>query len=516
MAARRHGDSRARRGDDADLPDAAGLASRVHSQDSGARVVIASNATQAQKILDVADTAPALSAVVTMDAEKTSGVFYGKRKKHPTFFGSLSWADLADCGHRQIMAGWGVGRAFRDRAAAVRPGDLATIIYTSGTTGVPKGVELTHANLVANLRDICEVLTLGHEDVALSFLPLCHAFERMVAYVYLANGVSVVFAESFDTIARDLRRVRPTFMTGVPRVFEKLLERIDEHGEVRAAGQARSSGTRCGSRARSGGRAARAARASDGAAGRRSLADRLVFERVREGLGGRLRTIVSGSAPLCREVAERFLGMGLPILEGYGLTETSPVLTLNHPGRLRVGTVGPALPGVELRIAEDGEILARGPNIMRGYLHRAEDTAAALGGGWFHTGDIGAIDADGYLRITDRKKDLIVTSGGKKIAPQPIEDAFRRSPLVAEATIVGDGPEVSFGAAVAAHGRVCPAPVGAGTRDRRRAASAPSRPEASRGLFKPWSTPSTRRWRSSSRSRNSRCCRVRSRSSRAS
>jgi long-chain acyl-CoA synthetase len=304
---------------------------------------------------------------------------------------------------------------------------------------VPKGVMLTHASLVANLRSAADVLTIGHDDVALSFLPLSHAFERMVAFIYLFKGVSVAFAESFDTLRRDIALVRPTVFTGVPRVYEKMQAGILDKGQsgsgakaavfrwavkvAAARGQAvlrgRSPGILTGLQA--------------------AIADRVVFSKIRENLGGRLRIVVSGSAPLAPSVAEFFCGIGLPVTEGYGLTETAPILTVNPPDAPRVGSVGRAIPGVELRIASDGEILARGPNVMVGYLNKPDTTADVLKDGWFYTGDVGAIDDEGYVRITDRKKDLLVTSGGKKIAPQPIEATLKGSPLVGEAVLLGEG-----------------------------------------------------------------------------
>jgi long-chain acyl-CoA synthetase len=285
-------------------------------------------------------------------------------------------------------------------------------------------VMLTHANLTSNMQASLQAFPVGHQDVALSFLPLSHAFERLVSYVYLASGTSIVFAEAVDTVARDIVAVRPTVMTAVPRVFEKLHARITEKGASGsmikrllfkwAVGKGQRGGLFKG------------------------LADRLVLRKIRDGLGGRLQYLVSGSAPLSKEIADFFKGCGFNILEGYGLTETSPVLTVNPPHAPRLGTVGKAVPGVELRIAADGEVLARGPNVMAGYYKKPEATAAAVVDGWLHTGDIGELDADGYLRITDRKKDLLVTSGGKKIAPQPIEGRLKASPLVGEAVLIGD------------------------------------------------------------------------------
>ena len=395
--------------------------------DSGARLAIVSTRLQLEKVQEVRHQLPALEAVIVMDAAAASGST-----------SVLSLDDVEKRGHARMTGEWGTAKAFRDAARAVRPDDLATIIYTSGTTGEPKGVMLTHANLVANLRGAAPSLDLTQDDVALSFLPLSHAFERMVSYIYLFSGVTIVFAESFDTIARDLVKVRPTVLTGVPRVYEKLNARIIDVGHATPglkgrifrwaidAGLARSRAT------------LRGKAAGPIAALKASVADRLVFSTIREKLGGRLRFAASGSAPLAADLLEFFDGIGVPIIEGYGLTETAPILTFNPQNASRVGTVGKAIPGVELRIAQDGEVLARGPNIMRGYFNKPEATAEALADGWFHTGDIGHLDADGYLTITDRKKDLLVTSGGKKIAPQPIEAILKRSPLVSEAVILGD------------------------------------------------------------------------------
>jgi long-chain acyl-CoA synthetase len=250
--------------------------------------------------------------------------------------------------------------------------------------------------------------------------------------------VTVVFAESMDTVPRDIVTVRPTVLTGVPRVYEKMQARILATGEALPPAKAMlfrwavKAGT-ARARARLTGRVP-----GPLVAARAAIADRLVFATVRARLGGRIRFLVSGSAPLGASVLEFFHGIGLPIVEGYGLTETAPILTVNPPDAPRVGTVGRPLPNVELRIAPDGEILARGPNVMAGYYNKPEATAAVLRDGWFATGDIGALDAEGYLKITDRKKDLLVTSGGKNVAPQPIENILKRSPLVAEAVVLGD------------------------------------------------------------------------------
>jgi long-chain acyl-CoA synthetase len=395
-------------------------------EDSGARVAFVSTADQLDKLQRVRHELPRLQAIVCFEAVAAAS---------PTV---LTLDAVAERGHARLMAEWGVGREFRDRTREIRPSDLATIIYTSGTTGPPKGVMLSHSNLISNVLSGHTVVAVDHDDVSLSFLPLSHSFERLVSYVYLAFGVTIVFAESIETVGRDLPIVRPTVMTAVPRVYEKFQARIFEKGQ--ALPQPRRTLFDWGVKvAMARGRAGAPARPVGGLLGLQSaLADRLVFSKIRDNVGGRLRCLVSGSAPLPLAVAQFFAGIGLPITEGYGLTETSPIVTANPMGKPRVGTVGPPIPGVEVRIADDGEVVVRGPNVMMGYYNKPEDTAAVLRNGWFHTGDIGTLDADGYLSITDRKKDLLVTSGGKKIAPQPIEAILKRSPLVAEAVVLGD------------------------------------------------------------------------------
>jgi long-chain acyl-CoA synthetase len=395
-------------------------------QDSGASVAIVSSADQLAKLQSVRHELPRLEAIAVFDSVP------------PGAASVFPFAEIASRGHARIVAEWGAARTFRDEARAVPREALATIIYTSGTTGEPKGVMLSHANLVENLKASHAVLPVGAEDVALSFLPLSHSFERLVSYLHLYAGVTIVFAESMETIRRDMQLVRPTIMTGVPRVYEKFKANILAGGA--ALPQPRRALFRWATRVA----AARGAAETNGrAAGplvsaQAAIAERLVFSKIRSSVGGRLRCLVSGSAPLSVEVAEFFHGVGLPITEGYGLTETAPVLTVNPQGAARAGTVGRAIPGVDIKIAEDGEILARGPNIMIGYYNKPEATAEALRDGWLHTGDVGVLDAKGYLRITDRKKDLLVTSGGKNIAPQPIEAILKRNPLVAEAVVMGD------------------------------------------------------------------------------
>ena len=407
-------------------PTLSAAQARYILQDSGAKLAIVSTRLQLDKVQEVRHLLPSLHAVIVMDAALAAGASV------------IPLDDVERRGHARMTAEWGAAKAFRDEARAVTPDQLATIIYTSGTTGEPKGVMLTHANLLANLLAGAKVLDVGHDDVALSFLPLSHAFERMVAYIYLLTGVTMIFAESFDTIGRDIALVRPTVITGVPRAYEKMQARIMEKGRAGSPFKAGIFGWAIGVGIARAHALLRGRTPSPLVSLQAPLADRLVFSKIREGVGGRLRFVVSGSAPLPPSVTEFFCGIGIPVVEGYGLTETAPILTVNPPDAPRVGTVGRALPGVELRIAADGEILARGPNVMCGYYNKPEATADVLRDGWFHTGDIGTIDAAGYLTITDRKKDLLVTSGGKKIAPQPIESILKRSPLVAEALVLGD------------------------------------------------------------------------------
>ena len=402
--------------------------------DSGARVVVVADETQAAKVRAVWDELPDLSALVLMDPagepKAAAGAASGREE--------LSLAEATGRGHRRLMTEDGLGREYKERAAAVAPDQLATIIYTSGTTGEPKGVMLTHGNVASNVMDGGAVVRVHAEDDALSFLPLSHAFERAVVFLYLYHGVTVTFAESLDTIARDLGTVKPTVMTGVPRVYEKFHARVHEAVAGAPAVRRRLFHWAVGVGLRQA--RARLAGRSVGLSARLQLglAERLVLSKIRGRLGGRLRFVVSGSAPLSTPIAEFFFAIGIPVVEGYGLTETSPTLTVNPLERPKLGTVGPAIRNVELRIADDGEVLARGPNVMQGYYGKPEATAEVMRDGWFCTGDIGSLDDDGYLTILDRKKELIVTAGGKNIAPNPIEAELKRSALVAEAVLIGD------------------------------------------------------------------------------
>lgn len=329
--------------------------------------------------------------------------------------------------------------AWKATALAIAPDDLASLIYTSGTTGLPKGVMLSHGNIASNCAALRSRLDLRAGDLALSFLPLSHIFERTGDYVLFAAGVTIAYAESAETITANMGELRPQLALCVPRLFEKMYARVVE-GALGAGGMR----ARLFRWARGVGERAAAVRLRGDFPGRlltiqSRLADRLVFARIRSRLGGQLRFLVSGGAPLAPAINTFFHAAGLPILEGYGLTETSPVITMNTLDALRIGAVGKPIPGVEVAIADDGEILTRGPHVMQGYYHRPDDTAEVLDAdGWLHTGDIGVVEG-GFLRITDRKKDIIVTAGGKNIAPQPIENLLTMNLFISQAVMLGDG-----------------------------------------------------------------------------
>jgi long-chain acyl-CoA synthetase len=329
--------------------------------------------------------------------------------------------------------------AYRLRCSQVQTQQLASLIYTSGTTGEPKGVMLTHSNFCSNVTDTHKEIRFDPDtDLALSFLPLAHVYGRMIDYSFLFHGITVAYVEAVDQVSQAMVDLHPTIMAAVPRVFEKMYARIVEQGTAGSPAKRKIFHWAMG--------VARDAvpwRCSEGHASlatklKWSIADRLVYSKIRRGTGGRLTVVFSGGAPLSKQLAEFFWAVGIPIYQGYGLTETSPVLTSNYP-RNRVGSSGKAIPNVELKIAADGEILARGPCVMQGYYKNPEATNQVLSAdGWFSTGDIGYIDKDGYLFITDRKKDLIKTAAGKFVAPQPIENALKNSPYISNAMIVGD------------------------------------------------------------------------------
>ncbi len=385
---------------------------------SGAKGVFCSTAGQVEKVLEVRERLPDLSQVISFDPVSDDGV---------TPLSAL----IADG-----TPGADDRASFDEALDAVADSDLASIIYTSGTTGVPKGVMLSHANISSNIRDAS--IPVSREDVGLSFLPLCHIAERIADYVYFVHGATVAYAESIDTVAANMGEVRPTVAVGVPRFYEKVHDRV-----MAAMALAPPLRRKIFHWALSVGKAAMPYRlAGQPLPGllsiKHAVAEKLVFSKLRGRLGGRVRVFISGAAPLAQHLGEFFYALGLPICEAYGLTETSPVISINPLDAIRFGTVGKIIPNVEVRIADDGEILARGPNIMQGYYRMQEQTAAVMDGDWFHTGDIGDLDDDGYLSITDRKKDLFKTSGGKYVAPAPIESRLKSSNLVELAVVVAE------------------------------------------------------------------------------
>lgn len=394
------------------LPEGAAYVAR----DSGARILFVQGAERLQGMLSVRDQMPSVERIVAIDGG----------------------SDLPGVTGFEEMLATGAGVTDEEFAAWIRrarPEDLATLIYTSGTTGDPKGVMLSHGNITSNVIASCAALAIQPGWTALSFLPLAHSFERTVAYIYFHLGVSIAYAESVQTVAQNLGEVRPHVFVSVPRVYEKVMARAYEN--ARAAGGLKHAIFHWAVKV---GRQHVADRLAEKPPTLKlRIADKLVFSKIRARLGGRFEMAASGGAPLGRDVAEFFWGAGVRIFEGYGLTETSPVLNVNRPKRVKLGTVGPAIDGVEIRIAEDGEILARGPNIMQGYFGKPEATAEAIDrDGWFHTGDIGHVDEDGFLVITDRKKELIVNAYGKNIAPAPIENALKASRWISQAVVVGD------------------------------------------------------------------------------
>jgi long-chain acyl-CoA synthetase len=392
-------------------------------QDSGASAIFVSHRDQAQKIAEIRGSLPALTRVIAFDD-----------------VGALADITLADI-ERQGAASDTPERAkaYYDDAMRVQPDDVATLIYTSGTTGEPKGVMLTHDNIFSNVAAARVVIDFFDTDVALSFLPLSHIFERMAGhFLTFTAGVSIAYAESIDALPQNLREVRPTLLISTPRVYEKVYARVLDTASQGGAIKLRIFKWASAVANRYADALLAGKQPGGLLAAQYRLANKLVFGKILEATGGRVRYAVSGGAPLSAELNKFFFAIGLWILEGYGLTETSPVIAVNVPGAMRIGTVGRPLAGVEVGIAADGEILTRGPHVMKGYFNKPEATAEAIdANGWFHTGDIGELH-DGFLSITDRKKDLIVTAGGKNIAPQPIENRIRQNKYVAEAVVIGD------------------------------------------------------------------------------
>lgn len=387
--------------------------------------IVVSNTAQLTKILSVWDQLPDLKWVITMNP----GLSNDPRVVSMTQVMEMSRAATTADERRNL---------YLQRSGSVKPDDVLTLIYTSGTTGNPKGVMLTHRNLISNVDAATRTIALFDSDVLLSYLPMCHSYERMAGY-YLAftAGCTVYIAESIESVAELMREVRPTIMTSVPRLFERIQARV--LGAVERDSPAKQKifawALRVGASKVKGS-------SSPFTAIQYALADKLVFSKIRARVGGRLRFFVSGGAALSVEVGTFFQIMGIHIVEGYGLTETSPVISVHRLEDIVLGTVGQPLDNVSVKIADDGEILARGPNVMKGYWNDEEATRETIDAeGWLHTGDIGEFDARGHLRITDRKKNIFVSSGGKNIAPQPIEALVQQSPFIDQVMLVGDGRE---------------------------------------------------------------------------
>ena len=387
----------------------------------GAKVIFVAGKPQVEKLFFVRGNLPELENIIVADA---GGYGPSEWLRYETLVESAGKKDVA---------------SYRERASQVLPGQLASIIYTSGTTGEPKGVMLTHSNFCSNVTDVGQDFHLNPaEDVALSFLPLSHVYERTVAYIYLFQGCPLAYVESIDAVPQALLEVRPTVLAAVPRFFEKIYARLVEQGSKTAGVKrmifdwAMKIANQSVHWRASGRHASLAVKLAW------LLANQLVYKKVRTGLGGRLRLVSSGGAPLAKELADFFWAVGVPIYQGYGLTETSPIVSTNYPVN-RPGSSGKPIANVHVRIAEDGEILVKGPCIMQGYYKNVEATREALTpDGWLGTGDIGHLDKDGYLYITDRKKDLIKTAGGKFVAPQPIENLLKTSPYILNAMVIGD------------------------------------------------------------------------------
>jgi len=381
-------------------------------KDSGARVIFVSSATQLEKVFSIRGQT-ALEKLVIMDASEDAG--------------AVRMSEMEAAGQGQHDP------ALEETARAVSPDDLATIIYTSGTTGTPKGVMLTHGNMASNLNCSLAEFPVRLGDVSISFLPLSHVTARHVDFALLYRGVTLAHLAAVNHLPQALLEVKPTFFVAVPRVYEK----IHFQTEQKARG---FPGSTFYNWAMSVGRENRAevlaGRTPTSRAWR--VAERLVYSKVRAAMGGRIEVFIAGGAPLGRELAEWYATIGIRIHEGYGLTETSPVIAVNTPRAHKMGTVGKPLPNVEVRIAEDGEVLVRGPSVFKQYWNKPRETQEAFVDGWFKTGDIGNLDADGFLAITDRKKDLIKTSGGKFIAPQPLENSLKHNALIAEAVVLGE------------------------------------------------------------------------------
>ena len=389
--------------------------------DSDAKIVVVSDQSQWKKIEAIKPQLTKVTSYITCLSEAPEGV--------------LTFAQVLERGRKMDKQNPGL---FEKMALEVNPDAIASIIYTSGTTGPPKGVMLTHNNIFSNVKTCSSILPFKDTDTVLSFLPLSHILERMAMFAYLYIGMSIGFAESIDTLGENLLEVRPHIMVNVPRVLEKIYAKVIDNVLVSSSLKRKiffwavKVGRKYGRKKILNQPIPKLLQF------KRNLANKLVFSKVYAKTGGRVRFFLCGGAPLSKDIAEFFYAIGLTIIEGYGLTETSPVITANTFENLKFGTVGKPIPGVEVKIDEDGEILTKGPHVMNGYYKKEAEAEEAFEGGWFHTGDIGHIDEEGFLIITDRKKDIIVTSGGKNVAPQPIEGILNLNPYISNALVIGD------------------------------------------------------------------------------
>jgi long-chain acyl-CoA synthetase len=402
-------------------------------RDSGAKGIVLAGEVQLAKVVNVRHNLPDLKFILAKDCPNL---------QEP---GAESWEGSVAL---ELGRASNAVESFTAQALAAKPDDIATILYTSGTTGKPKGVILTHNNILSNVLECAKIFPLTRDDASISLLPLSHILERTLDFLCFWKGVSIAYAENLDSLPLNLREVRPTLMGVVPRVLEKIHDRVME--VVRSAPSARQKifywALEVGKQAfpyRLKGRSLPL-----GLRLKHAIADALIFSKVRGQLGGRITILASGAAPLATGLAEFFYAMGLPVYEGYGLTETSPVIAIDYPGHTKLGTVGPVLAGVELKFGEESpdpeggagrEILVRGPNVSPGYYHLEEENRIAFEGGWFHTGDLGTMDEEGYLRITGRKKNLFKTSGGKYVAPEKLENLFQSHPYIHQIVVLGAG-----------------------------------------------------------------------------
>ena len=388
---------------------------------SGAEVVFVAGEMQTRRLLECRDRLRTVKRIICAAAPSGLGE---DLLRYETLVAAADDAAVAE---------------YRQRASRVSPSQLATIIYTSGTTGEPKGVMLTHSNFSSNEEASSASYEMKPSDMAVSFLPLSHVYERVIAYAYLFHGVPIAYVERMEDLPGALLEIHPTLAAAVPRVFEKTYANVMEKGHQATGLKRRLFDWAIDTARRSAPWRAYGKRAPLGLRLRWGLADRIVYSKIRAGMGWRMRAFISGGGPLSRELAEFFWAAGVPVYQGYGLTEASPVVSTNYPAANTVGSVGRPIPGVEVRIAEDGEIFVRGACVMQGYYLKPEETRAVLSpDGWLATGDIGHLDDSGYLYVTDRKKDVFKTAAGKMVAPQPIENLLKTSPLILNAALVGD------------------------------------------------------------------------------